>query len=113
MTVRRHAETYLNAAPADVAEAIRWVIGNDPPYSHTIEKADGMEFRTRVRPNWWFLSTEMTVQIQPQSEGTRVIADTKSQFFIVGDLPDFYNHYLRDFLRDVQLELQRKKLQNR
>jgi hypothetical protein len=110
MTVRRHLEDYFYATPAEVAEAVRWVLGSDPPYSHTVEQVKNSVFKTTVKPSWFFRGTGMTVRIQPQYEGTRVIADTKSQFFIMGDFPGFYNRYLHDFLRDVRIELQRQEL---
>ncbi len=47
----------------------------------------------------------MTVQLQPSQDGTLVFAKTESQWFIYGDVFDYYNRYLLDFLRDVRMEL--------
>ena len=51
----------------------------------------------------------MTVEILPVPTGTQVVAKTKSQWFIFGDVFDYYNGYLRDFFSDVRTELQRHR----
>jgi hypothetical protein len=48
----------------------------------------------------------MTIELQPSPTGTQVVAKTASQWFIAGDVFNYYNRYLRDFFRDVKAELQ-------
>src|ERR1700722_2007313 len=84
MTVRRHSKDYFDAAPPIVASAVRIVLTKSPPYVKTSEMDRDMFFRTNVRPNWWLLGTDMTIQLQPLSGGTQVVANTESQWFIMG-----------------------------
>jgi hypothetical protein len=111
LTVRRHEEEYFCTTPAEVASVVRGILRRDPPYNHTHETVNGTEFKTKVKPSGWFRGTEMTIKIQPQYDGTRILADTKSQWFILGDILGFYERYLDDFLREVRMELQRLELQ--
>jgi hypothetical protein len=96
---------------AEIAAAIRWILSMNPPYHHTREIVKDAEFKANIQPNWLFWHTEILVRLQVQNNRTRVLADTKSQWFILVDMLDFYNRYLRDFMRDIRLELQRKALQ--
>jgi hypothetical protein len=107
MTVRRHSEDYFFTPPADVSKTVREILSRRPPYTHTRELVKETVFKTNIKPDWWYLVTEMTIQLVPQNNGTRIVSDTKSQWFILGDIGDIYNRYLRDFMRDVRLELQR------
>jgi hypothetical protein len=108
MTVRRNSDDYFDAAPSTVASAVRAVLSRRPPYIKTSETEKDVLFKTSVRPNWWLLGTNMTIQLQPSLGGTQVIAETQSQIFILGDVFDFYNRYIRDCLRDLRTELQRQ-----
>ncbi len=110
MTVRRHSKDYFDAAPLIVAGAVRIVLTKRPPYFKTGEMDEGMFFSTNVRPKWWLLGTDMTIQLQPLSGGTEVVANTNSQWFIMGDVFGYYNRYIRDFLRDLRIELQKPKV---
>jgi hypothetical protein len=51
----------------------------------------------------------MTIELQPIPTGTQVVAQTKSQLFIFGDVLDYYNRYLSDFFTDVKAVLQRER----
>ena len=109
MTVHRHSDDYFDAAPSVVASAARAVLSHRPPYIQTSETERDATFKTNVRPSWWLLGTDMTIQLQPSSGGTQVIAKTQSQHFIFGDVFGFYNRYIRDFLRDLRTELQKQR----
>jgi hypothetical protein len=67
----------------------------------------GTVFKTNFKPDWWYLGIEMTILWVPQNNGTYLASETKSQWFILGEIGDIYNRYLRDFMQDVRLELQR------
>ena len=110
MTVRRHSDDYFDAAPSAVASAVREVFAQRPPYRQVNETEKDAAFKTNVRPHWWLLGTEMTIQLQPSSGGTQVVAQTKSQWFIVGDVFGFYNRYIRDFFRALRIELQKPQV---
>ena len=51
----------------------------------------------------------MTIELQPIPTGTQVVAQTKSQLFIFGDVLDYYNSYLSDFFTDVRAVLQHER----
>jgi len=108
MTVRRHPDDYLDAAPPAVASAVRTVLARRPPYVQTTETEKGTVFKTIVKRSWWLLGTDTTIHLQPSSGGTQVVAKTESKWFILGDVFNFYNRYIRDFLRDLRTELQRQ-----
>lgn len=108
MTVHRQANDYFEAAPPAVASAVRTVLARRPPYRDTIEIEPEAVFKTNVKPSWWLLGTNMTIRLQPSSGGTQIIAETKSQSFIWGDIFDFYNRYIQDFLRDLRSELRQR-----
>jgi hypothetical protein len=105
MTVRRRSDDYFDAAPSVVASAVRMVLSRHPPFVQTIETEHDAVFKTNVKPKWWLLGTVMTVHLQPSAGGTEVVVKTKSQFFILGDVFNFYNRYVRDFLRDLRIEV--------
>ena len=109
MTVRRHSDDFFDAAPPAVASAARTVLARRPPYVHTTETEKDAVFKAHVKPRWWLLATEMTVQLQASSGGTQVVVKTESQWFIMGDIFNYYNRYIRDFLRDLRTELQRQR----
>ncbi len=111
MTVRRHSENFFRIAPPAVANAIRTVLARRPPYNRTAEIAKDTLFKVNVKPSWFLLGTTMTVQLHPEDDGTRVITDIKSQFYIMGDIYNFYNRYIYEFLHDLRSELQRIELQ--
>jgi hypothetical protein len=110
MTVRRQQDDYFDAAPSAVASAVRTVLSQRPPYIQKCETEKDTVFKTNVKPSWWLLGTDMTIQLQPSSGGTQVIAKTQSQWIILGDVFGFYNRYIRNFLRDLRTELQRQKV---
>ena len=106
MSVRRQKGDYLDASPLAVAAAVRVVLSRRPPYFDTTETQRDTTFKTNVKPSWWLLGTDMTIELQPSPSGTQVVARTASQWFILGDAFDYYDRYLRDFLRDVKAEFQ-------
>jgi hypothetical protein len=106
MSVRRQKDDCFDATPPAVAAAVRVVLSRRPPYIHTTETQRDTRFKTNVKPSWLLLGTDMTIELQPSPTGTQVVAKTASQWFIAGDVFNYYNRYLRDFFRDVKAELQ-------
>ena len=109
MTVRRYSEDLFDEPPPDVATGVRTVLARCPPYLGSSEPEEDFIFKTNVKPFRGLLRTNMSVRLQPSFGGTLVLVETKSQWFIVGDVFDMYNRYIRDFLRDLHTELQRQK----
>jgi hypothetical protein len=108
MTVRRHSDDYFDAAPAAVASAVRVVLARRPPYIRADEVEKDAIFKARVRPRRWLLGTDLTIRLKPSSGGTQVTASTKSQWFIMGDVLGCYDGYIRDFLRNLGSQLQKR-----
>lgn len=108
MTIRREDYQYIDSAPVQVASIVRQVLER-PPYTHTREQEQDVQFKTKIKPNWLYLPTEMTVQLHPSSGRTRIVAEIKSQWWIMGDVYEVYNRYLREFLREVELEYLRQR----
>lgn len=108
MTIRRHSHAHFKATPAVVAKAVRSVLAQRPPYVRADEVEKDALFSTDVRPGWWLSGTDMMIQLHASPDGTFVTAETKSQFFIVGDVFGFYDRYIQRFLSDVRRELKKQ-----
>src|SRR5688572_30597052 len=97
MTVQRHLHAHFDLPPTMVSRAVRVVLSQRPPYAQTREINEHAVFKTNVRPDWWLLGTDMTIQLRASSGGTVVEAVTKSQPFILGDVFGFYDGYIQSF----------------
>ena len=109
MTIRRQSDDFFEAAPPAVATAVRTVLSKRPPYVKTSETEKDTVFKTNIRPSWWLVGTDMTSRLQPSAGGTQVVATTKSQWLIMGDVFNYYSRYIQDFLKDLRIELQKPK----
>ena len=108
MTVRRHSDDNFAEPPPEVARAVRAVLACRPPYVKADELEKDTIFRTNVKPNWWLLGTEMVIRLDSSSGGTRVRAETRSQWFILGDIFGYYNEYIRDFFGALRAEIEKQ-----
>jgi hypothetical protein len=105
MPVRRQKDEYYEAPLEAVTAAVRVVLSRVPPYYSTKETAPLTGFSTSIRPSYLLLPTAMTVELQSTSSGTRIVAKTVSQWFILGDVFGYYDRYLREFFNAVVAEL--------
>jgi hypothetical protein len=105
MTVKRYGHAHFDASPTIVARAVRAVLSRQPPYVRTYEIKRNAVFKTNVRPGWWLSGTDMTIELNQSAGGTMVTAETKSQFYILGDVFGFYDGYIQSFLADVRRTL--------
>jgi hypothetical protein len=105
MPVRRQKDEYYEAPLEVVTAAVRVVLSRVPPYYSTEETVPLTGFATSIRPSYLLLPTAMTVELQPTSSGTRVVAKTVSQWFILGDVFGYYDRYLREFFNAVVAEM--------
>lgn len=108
MTVRKHGSAMFDANPVTVARATRSVLSRRHQYVRSVEVEADAVFSANVRPSWLLLGTDMKVELQPLSAGTRVLVETKSQFYIMGDVFGFYDGYIQGFLSDLRMELRRQ-----
>jgi hypothetical protein len=110
MTVEReHAEKF-RASFSSVLDAIREVLAEGHPshsYEDTVEAESGRRITTTVKPWQWplFLTTAMSIDLDPDDTSTRVTVRLRSQWFLIGDIFNFYGGYIRDLLQAVHTKL--------
>ena len=110
MTVeRQHAETF-RFSHSRVLDAVREILAGGHPshsYEGTEEAEGGRRITTTVKPWQWplFLSTAMSIDLDPDGTSTRVTVRTRSQWFILGDMFNLYGGYIRDLLQAVHNKL--------
>jgi hypothetical protein len=107
MTVRREQSEIFHASTEKIVEAVRSVLANGQPsykYHRAVESDDHLIFNTVVRPSWWPLlaATKMRIRLIPNDSQTKVVVDTQSQLFILGDVFNIYNGYIRDVLGAIR-----------
>ena len=108
--VRRDTKTF--EAPRErIVGAVRRVLSKGQQryvYTDTQEAQDGNMFTTRIRPiGRLLLSTAMTIKLEGTGPRTTVSVETRSQFFILGDVLDMYRQYVRDLLFALEERLER------
>ena len=109
MTIQRNSEDHFDAAPPAVASAVRAVLARGRRYFSTNEETMDAVFKARIRPTRWLPGTDLTIQLQPSPDGTQVVARGESERCLLGDVFDFYHRYIRNFLRELHQELQKRK----
>ena len=92
-----------------VSAVTRAILARKPPYGQTTEENNPNVFTTSIRPSLLMLPTKMVVTIEQTAQGTQVDAKTQSQWFILGDVFDYYNKYISDFFEALRAELQLHK----
>jgi hypothetical protein len=102
MAVHRNRSITLQIREDEVVEQARKILLGNPAYKNTKEQDKGC-FVTNVKPSWWLLGTAMTVRITGGEDSTTIVqVSTKSQPFIMGDVFDYYNRYIQEFLSALQ-----------
>jgi hypothetical protein len=106
MTVRRSDAATFPFPPDHVAAAVRAALASRRPeyaYVDVDERTPGTQWTARVKPNVWplNLSTRLDVSCVPAPDGSRVRVETTSQWYILGDVKDYYRGYVRDLLGSV------------
>ena len=113
MTVIREQSEAFHAPPTKVVEAIRSALAEGHAnyrYHKTVEADDHLVFNTVVRPSCWLISpTKMIISLQPADSETKVIVQTRSQWFVRGDVFNFYGRYLRNILEAIRRKLERHR----
>jgi hypothetical protein len=97
MTVRRTRSADFLGTPADLAPHVRAVLSSGRPYRGMREvEPDGL-FETSVEPSAWLLPTRLQVRLELHSGQTLITAETISQWYILGDVGNYYGGYLDGF----------------
>jgi hypothetical protein len=75
----------------------------DYRYENTIEKEEGREINTVIRPDQaWMLSTKLHIHLDAVESKTKVVIEMKSQWFLFGDVADYYGGYIRDLFGSIR-----------
>lgn len=105
MTVKREQSRTFNASPTEVAPALRAVLAagqGSYRYFGNEESEGGRSFQTVIQHSQpGILSTKLRVWIEPLGSQSRVTVSTRSQWFLLGDINDFYGDYIRDLFNSI------------
>lgn len=108
VTVRRSDTATFGVPPDHTADIIRGVLAkNRPSYRYTnVVESPEHHWTARIMPDGWplLLSTRIDVHCVGVDGGSRVTIRTLSQFFIMGDVFNFYRRYIRDVLAAIDEE---------
>ncbi len=108
MTVKREQTELFDISAQEVMEIIRAILIRgqaDYKYENTVESGEAPTFKTIIKPSRpLLLSTKMQIQIDGMDSKTKVVVETKSQWFIFGDIADFYGGYIRDVFGSIHSE---------
>lgn len=104
MSVRRELSMVFEASPSEVIAAAREVFSK-PPYRHMREVSSGGGMTVVVQPRWWMLPTTLVIEAKQEGEGSCVVARTTSQWFIYGDVLDYYHRYILNALGGIASRL--------
>ncbi|MBU3005355.1 hypothetical protein [Paraglaciecola arctica] len=105
MTVKREASELLNIPTMEVCDHVKKVLSeNQRSYSYSKTTKNDNGFVTTVKPVLWpfILSTKMNISFVDYNEKTEVIVSTQSQWFILGDVFNAYDGYIRTFFDSLR-----------
>jgi len=109
MTVERQYTEKFRVSCSRMLDAIREVLAEGDPshsYQDTEETEGGRRITTTVKPRQWlFLTTALSIDLDPEDTNTRVSVRTRSQWFIIGDVFNMFGGYIRDLLQSVHNKL--------
>jgi len=112
VTVVRQSSEKFDASPGHLLGSILTILKTgQQKYSYVdteVDRGSG-KIHTRIRPNLWplLLSTRLDIQIQGGDMTSSVKVRTRSQWFILGDVFNFYRSYIRDLLNSLRSEVER------
>ena len=102
MTVHRDDMGTFNTSKDRLIEHTRDILNRNPVYRNTTEEQSGAVFITTVKPvvkpDWLLLGTKMIVQLDGTETTSTAKVSTVSQWFIMGDVLNYYNRYMSEFL---------------
>ena len=101
MTVRRRREVSFQKDITIVFKHVKNVLRENQLYQNIRTNEEGHIATTRITPGFPLLSTLMNIQLGKEEGQTITYIETISQPFILGDIFDMYNGYIRDFIQDL------------
>ena len=110
MTVERQDSAQFGASREQLFGSILRVLKSGQRtyrYVDTEIDKDSGNVHTRVKPNWWpiLLSTRLDIRVEGDDTASSVVVRTRSQWFLIGDIFDFYGGYIRDMLSSLRSEM--------
>lgn len=109
MTLLRENAEIFNVTAEEIASIIHSTLEEgQPSYKYTaIEREDKLAVWAVIKPNLWplILSTKLTIQVLPEGSQSKVVVQTRSQWFILADVFGLYDGYIADFLRELRQEV--------
>ncbi len=111
MTVTRSKIQEFAGSLRCIADSVRRALSKSQGsyrYVQVVENEDGTSFEAKVWPNFpLMLSTQLFIEIHEREQDIcSVTIRTKSQWFIWGDIFDYYNKYVREFLEVLEKEIE-------
>jgi hypothetical protein len=107
MTVQRKQTEIIDAALPDVLKTVRSALVNGKSsyrYEDKVESEGGREIDTVIRPHQaGMLSTKLRIRLYAFETKTKVVIETKSQWYLFGDVADYYGGYIRDLFESIRL----------
>ncbi len=103
MSVIRDRTVEFQKSVGEITEAIRNLLEKGRGfgrYRYTNQEINGNVFKTTIKPFLYplFLPTHLTIEVRPAGRNVFVTVKTSSQSFIYGDIFNFYNKYIDEFL---------------
>jgi len=111
MTVIRNEKKEFSAPLDRAINTVRKVLSEKQSsyiYTKTIEGTDGTSFSTVIKPNLYplLLSTQLFIEITKIADNISAVeVKTKSQWFIIGDIFNYYNKYIHEFFKKIEDEI--------
>jgi hypothetical protein len=110
MSVTRVQQVEFSRTLTEITSAIRIILERDRgfgKYRYTDVKMDGAVFETTIKPFLYpfLLQTRMTIEAKPEQQKTSVTVKISAQEFIFGDIFNFYNRYIDQFLSSLRSQI--------
>lgn len=110
MTVIRESKKIFSSPFDKIFAQLQKILRNGQKgysYADASISSDQRTIYTKIKPNTWplMLSTKLKIVIEENATGCSVMASTKSQRLIFGDVFNFYNRYLNDLMKSLEIKL--------
>ena len=110
MSVTRERQVDFTRSSTDITWAIRTILQMDRgfgKYRYTDVKIDGGVFETTIKPfpHPLLAPARMTIEAKPEQQKTSVTVKVFSPEFVIGNIFNFYNRYIDQFLSSLKSQI--------
>ena len=98
MSVNRSRKVTFDIASHSLIDAVGQAARS---YRHARPLTGGGGWEMSVRPHWYLLPTRLRAEVSGSGQRSELCVSTSSQWFIVGDVFNFYGRYVDAFIADV------------